>query len=176
MGGLILILIVYYTLISAHSDFMRLMNGSRQRLLTAFRPKTRKCYTLLLRNFVGFCQCSKISLQEISIDIILAYLEYLVENKVSMAMIANNISAIKANLTLYGLEYSILDHPRVHYFMKAIRINRRLSIPKCNIMSIKDLEWLSALCDQFACGPVFRAVFLLAFFAFLRISNVTPSC
>ena len=41
-------------------------------------------------------------------------------------------------------------------------------------MSIKDLEWLSTLCDQFTCDPVFRAVFLLAFFAFLRISNITP--
>ena len=150
------------------------MNGSRKRLLTAFRPKTRKCYTLMFRNFVGFCQCSKISWQEISIDIILAYLEYLVENKVSMAMIANNISAIKANFTVYGLEYTLLDHPRVRYFIKAIQINRPLSIPKRNIMSIKDLEWLSTLCDQFACGPVFRAVFLLGFFAFLRISNVAP--
>ena len=112
---------------------------------------------------MGFCQCSKISLQEISIDVTLAYLEYLVENKVSMAMIADNISAIKANFTLYGLEHSLLDHPRVRYFMKAIRINRPLSILKRNIMSIKDLEWLSTLCDQFSCGPVFRAVFLLAF-------------
>ena len=72
------------------------------------------------------------------------------------------------------MAWIMLEHPRIHYFTKAIKTNRPLTLPKCNIMTIHDLELASSLCDHFPFGSIFRAVFLLAFFTFLRISNLAP--
>ena len=66
---------------------------------------------MLFRIFVGFCLCSKIMLQSVTLVNILAYLEFLVKNNVSVNMVANHVSAIKAKFIMFDLDYAILDHP-----------------------------------------------------------------
>ena len=39
----------------------------------------------------GFCICAKISMHIISLDVLKAYLEFLVENKVPLNRVANNV-------------------------------------------------------------------------------------
>ena len=73
---------------------------------------------------------------------------------------------------MYSLDHRMLEHPRVCYFTKAMKINRPLSLTKRNVITIEDLENISLLCEQFPYGVIFRAVFLMTFFAFLRISNL----
>ena len=140
----------------------------------AYRPKTRRCYQLLFRNFIGFCICSDINPSKISLQEVLAYLEYLLENGVSCNMLSNNISALKANFIMYSLQYELMDQPQVHLFIKAIKINRPLAITTRNIMTIDTLKNLIAACDSLTSPFTFKAIFLIAFFGFLRISNIAP--
>ena len=111
---------------------------------------------------------------DVDVSIILAYLEYLVENNVSLHMVSNKLSAIRASLIMYDLNYLSLDHPRVRYFVKALKINRPLAVVKRNVMSLHTLKRLALLCDEIQFGFVFKPVFLIAFFGFLRISNLAP--
>ena len=67
------------------------------RLHDAFRPKTKK----ELRAFVAFCILMNVQLVKISVKVLLSFLECLVSNQYSATMVANHVSAIKANLTLY---------------------------------------------------------------------------
>ena len=150
------------------------MAGACARVRTSLRPKTRHCYELLFKNFVAFCICLGKSLYDVDVGIILAYLEYLVENNVSVHMVSNNISAIRASLIIYDLNYLFLDHPRVRYFVKALKINRPLAVVKRNVMSLHTLKRLALLCDEIQFGFVFKPVFLIAFFGVLRISNLAP--
>ena len=143
------------------------------RLHTAYRPKTRRCYQLLFRNFLGFCICSDIDPSKITLHELLAYFEYLSENGVSCNMLPNNISALKANFIMYTLQYE-LEKPQVSLFVKATRINRPLAIMTRNIMSIDTLKALIAACDVLTSPYTFKAIFLIAFFGFLRISNIAP--
>ena len=78
------------------------MKAANVRIQTAFRPKTSRCYDLLFRNFVGFCICNKIAIHSVSVEIILAYLEYMVINGFGVHMVYNNLSAIKAEFAIYG--------------------------------------------------------------------------
>ena len=98
----------------------------------------------------------------------------MVENHVSVHMVANSISAIRASLIMYGLYYLFLDHPRVRYFVIALKINRPLAVVKRNVMSLDTLKHLTLLCDEMQFGFVFKPVFLIAFFGFLRISYLAP--
>ena len=158
--------------VSDEKQLSRLMAGACARVKTSLRPKTRRCYELLFRNFVDFCICLKKSLHDVNVGVVLAYLEYLVKNNVSVHMVSNNISSIRASLIMYGLDYLYLDHPCVRYFVKALKINRPLAVVRRNVMSLETLKHLTLLCDEIQFGFVFKPVFLIAFFGFLRISNL----
>ena len=145
------------------------MQRASTRVQQALRPKTSRCYDLLFRNFVGFCVCNKINIVFTTIDEIMAYMEYLVENAVSVNMVANNISAIRAKFVMYGLPHDLLHHlhhSRIQYFIRSLKINRSLTVTTRNIMSLTTLSNLVHLCESLPSGKSFKAIFLIAFFVF----------
>ena len=84
------------------------------------------------------------------------------------------MSAMKTNFVLYDLPFHVFDHPKVKYFIKAIKLNRPLNLKSHNVITIPWLIEISKACEAFNIGVVYRAAFLLGFFAFLRLSNVAP--
>ena len=92
----------------------------------------------------------------------------------SVHMVANYISALRAKLVIYELNYAVVDHPQIRYFIKAMKINRPLSVPWRNVMSISDLKVLIGKCKDISMGLVYKAVFLVAYFGMLRLSNMEP--
>ena len=84
-------------------------------------------------------------------------------------MVTNYVSAIKANFVLYDLPFHVLDHPKVKNFFKALKINRPLKVKSHNAITIPWLIEISKACEGFTSGVVYRAAFLLGFFAFLRL-------
>ena len=82
-------------------------------------------------------------------------------------MISNYVSAIKACFVLYALPYHLLDHPKVKFFQKSMRINKPLALVSHNIIYLPRLESISIACEIFGCAEVLRAVFLTAFLDFL---------
>ena len=89
-------------------------------------------------------------------------------------MVSNNLSALKASFIIYHLNHSVFENPQIKYFVKVLKINRPLKVVQRNIMTLARLRTLVSLCDTIHCGQVFKAAFLLAFFALLRISNIAP--
>ena len=89
-------------------------------------------------------------------------------------MIANYLSAIKACFVLYNMSYSLLDHPRIKYFQKAMRINRPLVVTFHNVIDLYMLERISKAFYQLKFPQVFRAIFLTGFGVFFRLSNLAP--
>ena len=144
------------------------------RLQSAFRPKTAKCYSLLFRTFMAFVIYIKVKVSQVDCQVILSFLELLAKQNTSVHMVANYIAAIKAKFMILGLQFWVLDDPRIKYFLKSLKVNRPLCVPRRNIMDIHTLKKLVLLCDNFSMGAVFKAIFLTAFFGFLRLSNLTP--
>ena len=140
------------------------------RLHQAFHPKTYRAYDAMFRTFVAFCIFTK---SNINVKVILSFLECLVKNSSSSCMVANYVSAIRASFVMYDLSYYMLDHPKIKYFLKSLRINRPVVTPH-NIINISRLIDISLACDLLTSPQVFRAAFLLGFFAFLRLSNLVP--
>ena len=89
-------------------------------------------------------------------------------------MLANYVSAIKACFILYDLPFQVLDHPKVKYFIKAVKITRPPVVKYHNIIPISVLVDLSLACDSLTSEKIYKAVLLLGFFAFLRLSNLAP--
>ena len=129
---------------------------------------------MLFRSFVAFCVCAKLNIFSLNEMHILSYLEYLATNGVSAHMLANHISACKAKFTMFGLQFPLWDHPNVRYLLKSIKINRPIAVTKKNIIDLSMLQQMVIQCEGMYLGQIFKAVFLLAFFGFLRLSNIAP--
>ena len=72
------------------------------------------------------------------------------------------------------MPFHILDHPRIKYFQKSVKINRPLTLISHNIIDLDTLEKISEACHDLTSGKVLRAVFLTGFFGFFRLSNLAP--
>ena len=129
-----------------------------------FRPKTHKYYSLLFRTFLAFVIYMKVKLSDVDCSVILSFLELLAKQSTSTHMVANYVAAIKAKFMVFGLQYWVLDDPRVRYFLKSLKVNRPLCIPRRNIMDISTLRKLVLLCDNIPMGSVYEAIFLTALF------------
>ena len=152
-----------------------LSTKAASRTHAAFRPKTRQAYVRMFRIFLAFCICMDVSVARVDVKVILSFLECLICNKFSIAMISNYVSAIKACFVFYDLPFHILDHPKIKYFQKSLKINRPLTLTSHNIIDLHSLERISSACQDFNCGQVLRAVFLkTGFFGFCRLSNLAP--
>ena len=144
------------------------------RAQAAFRPKTRQCYAMLFKTFIGFCLCMKLSCNDMFLSTVMAFLEFLVYNKVSTHMVANHVSALRAMAIVYNIPFAALEHPKVKYFIKSLKINRPLAITRRHIMDLKILKEIILYCPRFADSVTIKAIFLSAFFGFFRISNLVP--
>ena len=116
----------------------------------------------------------KIKVSQVDCKIVLSFLEALAKQNMSVHILSNYVSAIKAYFSMYGLNYAMLEDPRIRYFIKSVRINCPLAIPKRNIMDIDVLKRLICLCNSIRMGSVYKAVFLTGFFGFLCLSNLAP--
>ena len=92
----------------------------------------------------------------------------------SAASMANHLSAIKAKLALFGLSIQPFSDPRIKYFQKAMILHRPFKVALKKIIDIHTLQLTVRTCDFTYMRQVFKAVYTLAFFSFLRLSNLVP--
>ena len=93
---------------------------------------------------------------------------------VSSPTLANHLAAIKANLSLNSLPTLIFQDPRIKYFQKAVTLRTPFKPSLKSIIDVDTLQLLVRACDSTYMGQVFKAVYSLVFFSFLRLSNLVP--
>ena len=101
-------------------------------------------------------------------------MQFLVVNGISKNTIANYLSAVKYYFTMYDLDVAVFAHPKIHLFLRSLTINRSLN---CKMQGIIDMALLRDIVQATIISPhsiVYRAIFLTAYFSFLRISNFAP--
>ena len=87
---------------------------------------------------------------------------------------ANHLSAIKTQFALYALNTQAFVDPRIKYYTKALTLNRPFRATLKSIIDIPLLEKIVHQCQFMYMGVTFKALYLIAFFSFLRISNLVP--
>ena len=152
----------------------RLASKATARTHQAFRPATQASYTRKFRLFVAYCCFIGVHLQNLTPLIAMSFLEFLVENNLFHSAIANYLSAVKANLALYGLPLYSFQDPRITYFQKSLSLHKTFAPVVKKIIDIPLLASITSICDTMWMGQIFKALYLTAFFSFLRISNLVP--
>ena len=87
---------------------------------------------------------------------------------------ANHLSAIKTTFSLYGLSTLPFADPRIKCFQKALVLHKPFKFQLKRLIDIPTRQLIVRLCDTTYMGQVFKAVYTLAFFSFVRLSNLVP--
>ena len=141
------------------------------RASSSHRPSTVSAWNGHFRTFLAFLTFLQLPIV-INIHNILVFLEYLHNNAISPKVIRNYLSSISALALHFNLDPRPTKHEMVH--IRSISINSIFSPTPRGIFSIEMLYHISLACDILPDPILYRSIFLLAYFGFLRMSNIAP--
>ena len=99
---------------------------------------------------------------------------YLAQSGMSPDNITNHITGIRSMSIIYGIDTTPFRDQRIPLFIKSLKINRPLA-PVVKILIDQTLLLQIVTVSAHLQSPlVYIALYLLAFFSFLRISNILP--
>ena len=150
-----------------------LMDNAWHRIDQAYRPSTLAAHTTHFKTFLAYLIFMKLPVQ-ISVHNVLTFLEYLYCRQISPAVLKNYVSSIRNMGTKFLLDVSPLSHFAIYRYLKSVFINSQFAPSPKGIFDIKTMYHISISCDLLPDPCLFRAIFLVAFFGFLRMSNIAP--
>ena len=151
-----------------------LTQQATSKLSHAFAESTRKAYATLFRTFLAFVAFMCWDLHQVNVFNLLCFLECLHYNGVKHLQMANYLSAIKTTFLLYGLDVACFADARIKYYQKSIQIHAPLSVKLKKVIDVTLLKSIVQQCDYTYIGQIFKCVYLLSFYSFLRMSNLVP--
>ena len=158
----------------ANPTLQALLHRAGSRVTSAYRPKTLKAHHSHFTLFLQFLQFIEQDILYISHSSVLAFIEFLCFNNLSLTSIQAYLSSIKSKCKCLSLSLDPFNHHSVALALRSIGLN----IPTVRrVKGIFDLQSLSSIiqtCSSLPLGPIYKALFLTAFFAFFRLSNLVP--
>ena len=148
------------------------MRQAYVRLGQALRPRAASAYVTKFKLYLAFTSWHQLPIHDV--DAILAFLEFLMQNGSRAQSLASYVSVLKHYFRLCDVDASGLSHRKIQLFTKSVSNSVYMPKYKANI-TISLLLKIVQNRDALTYGQVYKAVFLLAYFAFLRLSNVVPT-
>ena len=124
--------------------------------------------------FLAFLVVVDLSLPAISSLDVLAFMEYLAQSGMSPDNITNHITAIRSISIIYGLDIAPFRDQRIPLFIKSLKINRPLAPVVKLVIDHTLLLQIVTVSAHLQYPLVYKSLYLLAFFSFLRLSNILP--
>ena len=126
-------------------------------LFSGYRLATLAAYTRYFKDVGGFLVVAEPSLPQATTLDVLAYMEHLLQNGMSVSNITNHIAGIRAMFVVYGLNPTILTNNRIPLFLKSVRINRPFQPHIVLTLDVPLLEKILLICHHLNHPPVFQA-------------------
>ena len=117
-----------------------------------------------------------LSLPQVDTLGILAFMEYLLQAGMTSANITKHLTAIGSCCIIYNIDTAPFRDNRLPLFIKAIKINNPLH-PSWKLKLVINenmLYSIFAVCPSLPFPEVFKALYLFAYFSFLRLSGILP--
>ena len=150
-----------------------LLDSALARTDSAFRPSTSAAHLRHLRTYMAFLVFLRLPFS-FSIHNLLIFGEYLYTNNISYKVVKQYFSSLQTSAAFYAMNLEAFSHPLLSRFIRSISINSQFSPSPKGIFDIKTLYLISLSCDILPDPLLFRAIFLVAFYGFVRMSNFAP--
>ena len=125
-------------------------------------------------DFQAFKVAAGLLTSQVNTHILLAFMEYLHSNTHSKSNISNYMAAIRAFHIIYGLSTHCFRDERLSLFLKSIQNSAPLTPRRSTLIDIQTLHDIIHQCANMDHPVIFRPLYLLCFFSFLRLSNILP--
>ena len=126
------------------------------------------------RDFIAYQVVAGLPPCQVNTRILLSFMEYLHQNSISSNHIANYISALRAFHVVYSLDTSPFKDEKISLFLKSVKIQASFSPSTRSYIDLSILQDILIQCEKFPHPDIFRPLYLLCFFSFLRLSNILP--
>ena len=151
------------------------MKSVNLHLKAAHSNKSALAYQAIFKIFMSFAIFLNVTLPPVSEEYVLLFVQFLVCNHLSYASILNYLSALRFKFQWFGWSVQPLNSFRLSLLLKSIKNNIR-RLPKLKgVFDIPTLVAICKECDLHPFGYVYKFMFILAFLAFFRLSNLVPS-
>ena len=150
------------------------MERVNTRIGTAYRPKTVRAHNSHFKLFPQFLQFIGIDIKELSHVSVLAFLEFLQVNGLSHASIEAYMSSLRSQFRVLYLSIAPFSHHTVTLTLRSLALNVPMARKAKDIFDLPTLHAIIDICDRLPLGYIYKPLFLLSFFAFLRLSNLVP--
>ena len=141
---------------------------------SALRPHTRAQYTRQFKLFLAFAISRGLKILDAQASVLL-FLEFLSVQCISYRVICNYMSALKYFFSRYTWRAEVLSNPLLQRMLRGIRMTTHVPPSPKYVFTIHQVREISQLCDLFPHPLAYRAVFLVTFYAFFRMSNIAPT-
>ena len=159
-------------MITGSATYGLLCKRASSRFRSGLASATAKNQLSKFRLFVAFSIFVQKDICSSDVWLLLSFLEFLCYNRKSFSTISNTVTALKTQFQLYGLDTVFFADKRVSLFIRSLKIHRPFKVSLKPIISLNMLKDICATCDTMFLGHIFKAVYLTAFFSFLRIFNL----
>ena len=149
-----------------------LVTQAYKRLESALIPRTATAYLSKLKLFLSFVSWFQFPL--VHVDTLLALSS---PQKMVPPLLPLQVMYPPCVITSKSFFFDLapLNHRKIHLFIKSVGINAPYTPKYKANFTIPILLRLVKACDKFPLGFIYKADFLLAYFGFLRLSNIAPT-
>ena len=77
-------------------------------------------------------------------------------------------------MLIFGLDVARFADIHLKYYQKAVQMHAPMRVNLKKVINIPLLKLIIQQCDYTYMGQVFKALYLLSFYSFLRLSNLAP--
>ena len=128
----------------------------------------------MFRDFCGFLVATGLPFSQVTHLTLLAFIEFLLQNAFIPSDTANYMAGLRASFVLYDMKTVPFQHQQLQYFHKAAKLQTQNFRKTKLYLDEKLLTKIITACDALQFPVIFKPLYLLAFFSFLRISNILP--
>ena len=151
-----------------------LHSKATERLVQAYRPTTRAHLRHAIRTFLAFTVNYNIDVNQLQENDILCYIESLVIKGLKYNSIVTHMSLLKNCFHSYNLPFALLELHNVKLMLRACSLTMDFRPVIRGIFTVQILNNIIQTCSILGQPHMYRSIFLIAFFGFLRISNCVP--
>ena len=101
-------------------------------------------------------------------------MEYLCQNKFTPSNISNCLAGIRAYCVIYHIPTTLFRDEKIQMLIRSLKINRPLIIKNTSVLTNDMIVNILQVTAKMEAPQVFTSLYLLAFFSFLRLSNMVP--
>ena len=164
----------FNSFVGRNPTYDSLVERAARRLGQAYRPKTRAAHLSHLRLFLQFSLYTSSPFPPSSPTPVLAFIEFLQFNGLSPPSISAYIHSLRSKFKSLNIPSAPLHHHSVLLSLRSLALNVPHTRRVKGIFDITSIHSIIHLSSQLPLGYIYTPLFLLAFFAFLRLSNLVP--